>query len=177
MWPKLSNIEDSIYINLTSDVSSSKKGFNASQRMAWVRVFSGAVVAEYDSTKDTVIKDSNGKDTVKKGTKPRSGLILSSVNKSDVFKGTTEFTSTYGDSISSGDMGLSWEGNPISSGIGAPLRPSPIVTSLEIKEGKDQISRECTLTMKAFSLAQVELMQTYFLEPGYSLCIEYGWNV
>jgi hypothetical protein len=176
MWPKLSNIEDSIYINLTSDVSSSKNGFNASQRMAWVRVFSGAVVAEHDSTKDTVIKGSDGKDTIKKGTKPRSGLILSSVNKSDVFKGTTEFTSTYGDSVSSGDMGLSWDGRPISSGVGAPLRPSPIITGLEIKEGKDQISRECTLTMKAFSLAQMEKMQTYFLEPGYSLCIEYGWN-
>ena len=176
MWPKLSNIEDNIYINLTSEVSSSKVGFNASKRMAWIRVFSGARVLEYDSSKDTIVKDKDGKETTKKGTRARNGLILSSVNQSDVFKGTTEFTSTYGDSVSSGDMGLSWDGNPISSGIGAPLRPSPIITALEIKEGKDQISRECTLTMKAFSLAQIELMQTYFLEPGYSLCIEYGWN-
>ena len=153
MWPKLSNIENNIYINLTSEVSSSKNGFNASQRMAWVRVFSGATVGKLN------------------------GLILSSVNSSDVFKSTSEFKpSTYGDSVSSGDMGLTWEGATLTSGIGVPLRPSPIITGLELKEGKDQISRECTLTMKAFTLAQVELMQTYFLEPGYSLCIEYGWN-
>jgi len=153
MWPKLTNIENNIYKNLTSEVSSSKVGFNASQRMAWVRVFSGAKVGK------------------------SNGLILSSVNSSDVFKSTSEFKpSTYGDSVSSGDMGVTWEGGTLTSGIGAPLRPSPIVTALELKEGKDQISRECTLTMKAFTLAQVELMQTYFLEPGYSLCIEYGWN-
>lgn len=176
MWPKLSNIENNIYKNLISETSGSKAGFNATERMAWVRVFSGARVAEYDSSKDTIVKDKDGKETTKKGTKARNGLILSSVNESAVFKSTTEFRSTYGDSISSGDMGITWEGKTVSSGIGGPLRPSPIVTALEIKEGKDQISRECTLTMKAFTLAQVELMQTYFLEPGYSLCIEYGWN-
>lgn len=154
MWPKLSNIEDSIYNNLTAAASgSSKVGFEASQRVAWVRIFSGAKVGK------------------------RNGLVLSSANKSDVFNSTTEFKqSTYGNSVSSGDVGLSWEGGVITSGTGAPLRPSPIVTALELKEGKDQISRECTLTMKAFTLAQMELMQTYFLEPGYSLCIEYGWN-
>ena len=153
MWPKLTNIDSTIYKNLTSEVSGSKVGFNASQRMAWVRVFSGAKVGK------------------------SNGLILSSVNSSDVFKSTTEFKpSTYGDSVSSGDMGITWEGGTLTSGIGAPLRPSPIITALELKEGKDQISRECTLTMKAFTLAQVELIQTYFLEPGYSLCIEYGWN-
>ena len=47
---------------------------------------------------------------------------------------------------------------------------------LQIKEGKDQISRECTLSLQCFSLEQMEQMQKYFLEPGYSLCIEYGWN-
>ena len=153
MWPKLSNIENNIYINLTSEVSSSKNGFNASQRMAWVRVFSGATVGKLN------------------------GLILSSVNSSDVFKSTSEFKpSTYGDSVSSGDMGLTWEGATLTSGIGVPLRPSPIITGLELKEGKDQISRHCDLKLTAFTLAQVETLQAYLMEPGYSLLIEYGWN-
>ena len=176
MWPKLSNIEDSIYINLTSAVSSSKVGFNASQRVAWVRIFSGAQTTVY-SGEEKVVKDKEGKDVKVKGTKNRNGLILSSVNSSDVFKAAGELKqTTYGNSISSGDMGVSWDNELITSGMGGGLKPSPIVTALELKEGKDQISRECTLTLKAFTLEQMESIQTYFLEPGYSLCIEYGWN-
>lgn len=176
MWPKLSNIENSIYINLTSATSGSKTGFNASQRIAWVRVFSGAKATVYTG-KTKVVKGKDGKDVETKETKDRNGLILSSVNASDVFKAAGELKqTTYGNSVSSGDMGVSWENEVISSGLGGALRPSPIITGLELKEGKDQISRECTLTIRAFTLEQMELIQTYFLEPGYSLCIEYGWN-
>ena len=56
------------------------------------------------------------------------------------------------------------------------LRPSPVVTALEIKEGKDQISRVGSLVIKCFSLVQLEEIQKYFMEPGFSILIEYGWN-
>ena len=56
------------------------------------------------------------------------------------------------------------------------LRPSPVVTSLEIKEGKDHISRVGTVVIKCFTLPQLEEMQKYFMEPGFSILVEYGWN-
>jgi hypothetical protein len=187
MWPQLTNIDESIYNNL---VSGSKAGMEANKRVAWVRVFSGAQISLNTGKSETVkgkdgkdIVDKNGKVVTKPITKPLNGLILSSANTAEIFKPAGESKlSSYGDSISSGDMGASFDmGNSganisVSSGFGSALRPSPIITGIEIKEGKDQISRECTLKLKAFTLEQMELMQTYFLEPGYSLCIEYGWN-
>jgi hypothetical protein len=187
MWPKLSNIDNAIYNNL---ITGSKAGMEANNRVAWVRVFSGAV-ANINTGKVATVKGKDGKDIVDKDGKvqtkpiivPLNGLILSSTNSADIFKAVGESKlTTYGDSLSSGDMGPSFDigqnktNKVVSAGFGSPLRPSPIITGLEIKEGKDQISRECTLNMTAFTLQQMEYMQTYFLEPGYTLCIEYGWN-
>jgi hypothetical protein len=185
MWPKLSNIDTSIYNNL---VSGSKTGMEANNRVSWVRVFSGAQVSLNTGKRETV-KDKDGKDVTDKDGKvetkaitvPLNGLILSSGNTADIFKAVGENKqSAYGDSRTSGDIGVSWDNLIIPSSIiaadASSLRPSPIVTGIEVKEGKDQISRECTLHLKAFSLAQMQAIQTYFLEPGYSLCIEYGWN-
>ncbi len=148
-WPKLTDIDDNIFNNLTKGT---KAGFQASQRVCWIRVFSGAV------------------------TGAGQGIILTSTNNAQVFKAAGELKATiYGNENSSGDMGVTWDSKVVTS-AGGPLRPSPIVTGLQIKEGKDQISRECNLKLKCFSLEQMEMLQTYFLEPGYSLCIEYGWN-
>ena len=187
MWPQLTNIDSRIYNNL---VSGSKAGMQANTRVSWVRVFSGATV-DNNTGKIETVKGKDGKDVVDKDgkvvtrpqTKPLNGLILSSANTAQLFQaaGESKFTA-YGGSVTSGDMGVSFDigsnGNNIAvtSGFGSALRPSPIVTGIQIKEGKDQISRECTLNLRAFTLEQMELMQTYFLEPGYSLCIEYGWN-
>ena len=59
---------------------------------------------------------------------------------------------------------------------GRSLRPSPMVTSLEFSEGEDQISRSGKISLTVFSLEQMELIQEYFMEPGYNLFIEWGWN-
>ena len=146
MWPKLSQIEGKIWNKITR-----RNNAEASGIVAWIRVISGA-----ETTK--------GK-----------GLILQSNQM-----GWTVFTanggSYYGSSIASGDIGVDLDKNLVSTGSGRVLRPSPIVTGLQVKEGKDQISREGTLNLKCFSLEQMELMQSYFMEPGYSLCIEYGWS-
>jgi hypothetical protein len=173
MWPKLSNIEDKIYNNITSG---EKTGMDANSRVAWIRVFSGATLS-VGGTKDVTDKDGNV--TKEKKTKIAEGLIMSSAQVSKIFKAAGETKSgpyAYGGINSNGDIGVSWDGKIISAASFGSLRPSPLVTGLEIKEGKDQISRECVLKLKAFTLEQMEMIQTYFLEPGYSLCIEYGWN-
>ena len=173
MWPKLSNIEDAIYNNIRFG---EKSGMEANNRVAWIRVFSGATLS-VGGIKD--VTDANGKVTKEEKEKIAEGLIMSSAQVSKVFKAAGETKSgpyAYGGINSNGDIGVSWDGKIISAQSFGSLRPSPLVTGLEIKEGKDQISRECSLKLKCFTLEQMEMIQTYFLEPGYSLCIEYGWN-
>lgn len=173
MWPKLSNIEDAIYNNIRFG---EKSGMEANNRVAWIRVFSGATLS-VGGIKD--VTDANGKVTKEEKKKIAEGLIMSSAQVSKVFKAAGETKSgpyAYGGINSNGDIGVSWDGKIISAQSFGSLRPSPLVTGLEIKEGKDQISRECSLKLKCFTLEQMEMIQTYFLEPGYSLCIEYGWN-
>jgi hypothetical protein len=149
-FPQLSNIDSKIANNLKFGT---KAGLNASQRICWIRVFSGAKTGAAE------------------------GLVISSNMNYGTFNPSTTNNAgfVYGNSVSGGTFGNTWAGGALISS-GGPLRPSPGITGLQIKEGKDQISRECTLSLECFSLEQMELMQRYFLEPGYSLCIEYGWN-
>lgn len=149
-FPQLTDIDPKIVNNLKTGT---KAGMRASQRVCWVRVFSGAKTGASE------------------------GLILSSNMAYGTFNPSTANNAgfVYGNSVSGGTIGNTWNGATIITS-GGPLKPSPGITGLQIKEGKDQISRECTLSLQCFSLEQMELMQRYFLEPGYSLCIEYGWN-
>ena len=150
MWPKLTNIEP----NIASKIKSYSDSMEASKLNAWIRVFSGAIVGS------------------------NQGLIMQS-NDSDfkLFKAAGDTNPTiYGGLQSSGVLGKDWNGNAVETALGRRLRPSPIITSFSVKEGKDQISRQATLEIKAFSLEQMEKIQSYFLEPGYSLYIEWGWN-
>ena len=105
-----------------------------------------------------------------------NGLIISSNNNFELFKAAGEGASIYGSPNSVGSIGIDWDGNPVAGGTDRGLRPSPGITSFEVKEGKDQISKEATLGIKCFSLGQMELIQKYFLEPGYTICVEWGWN-
>jgi hypothetical protein len=149
MFPKLTNIEQKIVNSIKS-----KDTIQASALNCFVRVISGA------------------------GT----GLIMTSNPNWKLFAaaGFSEPT-FYGDSAGSGTIGIDWLGKPIYAGQKStrgdiPFKPSPIVTAINVKEGKDQISRHCDLKITAYTLSQVEVLQSYLMEPGFSLFIEYGWN-
>ena len=105
-----------------------------------------------------------------------NGLILSSNNNFELFKAAGQGASVYGSPTSVGTIGYNWSGAPVAGGTDRGLRPSPGIVSFEVKEGKDQISKEATLGIKCFSLQQMEAIQKYFLEPGYTICVEWGWN-
>jgi hypothetical protein len=149
MFPKLTNIDPIISASIKS-----KDSIEASKLNCFVRIISGA------------------------GT----GLIMTSNPDWKLFAaaGLTEPT-FYGNSVGSGTIGIDWFKRPVyastSNNVGdIPFKPSPIVTAINVKEGKDQISRHCDIKITAYTLAQVEVLQTYIMEPGYSLFIEYGWN-
>jgi hypothetical protein len=148
MWPKLSNINDKIYNKITN-----RNNYEVSQLNCWVRIFSGA----------------------------GSGLIMVSNPNTKLFAAAGE-GGIYGyaggseNPAYSGTLGVDWSGKPVNPSAGRSLRPSPIVTSMEFEEGEDQISRSAKISITAFSLEQMEKIQQYFMEPGYSLFIEWGWN-
>jgi hypothetical protein len=160
MWPHFTNIHPNIAFKVQNGTfttaSIAEKGYSAevefSKRNVWVRVISGA----------------------------DDGCIMTSNPDANLFKavGDTSVTklSTYGYGDGSGAIGLDWSGNVVRAQDGWSGRPSPIVTSLTLKEGKDQISRHCELSITCYTLGQMELIQQYFMEPGYSLLIEYGFN-
>ena len=149
MWPTISNIDLKIAnrINSYANDNLAASGLNA-----WVRVYSGATSDKGD------------------------GLILESNTDFKIFSAAGE-ASIYGNSNRSGTIGRSWNPNKsVVSDVGRVLRPSPIITTLNSKEGQDQISRTCDFSITCFSFEQLEIIQTYFMEPGYSVGVEWGWN-
>lgn len=82
----------------------------------------------------------------------------------------------YGSTNQSGAIGQNWDGKVVATSTGQPFRPSPVVSGLEIDEGKGEITRKASFSITAFSLEQMELISRYFLQPGFSIFIEWGWN-
>jgi hypothetical protein len=150
MWPTISNIDSKIAEKIKSYPNDLLK---ASQLNTWVRVFSGAVSGDNE------------------------GLIMESNTDFKLFSAAGEAGgSIYGNPQQSGTLGRDWNGKAVNVGIGRGFRPSPIITSLTSKEGKNQISRTCDFSITCYSLQQLEYLQTYFMEPGYSIGVEWGWN-
>lgn len=148
MWPKLSSINKNIYDTITG-IDNQK----ASQLNVWVRLFSGV----------------------------GDGLIMVSNPDTKLFAAAGEagiygFRGNSQESGYSGTLGYDWNGKPVNPLSGRSLRPSPMVTSMEFTEGEDQISRTGKISIKVFSLEQMEAIQQYFMEPGYHVFVDWGWN-
>lgn len=56
------------------------------------------------------------------------------------------------------------------------FRPNPIITDFSVDFASRGTLRRCTLKIKCFSPEQLNKIQTYFLEPGISCYIQWGWN-
>ena len=85
---------------------------------------------------------------------------------------------TYGNSATPGVVGLNWAGQPVKvSGDDRGLRPSPIIEGLTLKNGTSGLTRECNFTITAYSPGQVDVLQLYFGQPGFSGLVEFGWDL
>jgi len=56
------------------------------------------------------------------------------------------------------------------------LLPPPGIVSIDASMQKERI-RKVTINWKCYSFAQLEYMTPYFLTPGISLIVEFGWNL
>jgi hypothetical protein len=146
-FPHFSNIKGYIQKKLSQRKGST---YNVSKLNTWVRITSG--------------------------TGP-NGMVLVSNPNFNLFKAAgSNSTGIYGNSKLAGTIGTDWSGNPINSGEGQGYRPAPIVSSLEIDEGAGNLSRKASFSITAHSKEQMQTLSKYFMEPGYSIFIEWGWN-
>ena len=151
-FPHFSNFADYIKTELNSRRGNTIK---VSSLNCWVRVISAV-----DSAKSR-------------------GMILYSNPEAGIFAGAGDknIATIYGDSSHSGIVGVNWEGKAISAEAGVPGRPSPIVTSFEVDEGSGNISRKANFTIRCFSKEQLDVITAYYLEPGFTVFLEWGWNI
>lgn len=91
----------------------------------------------------------------------------------------TGYKYNYGPVPDDGWLGKTWQAgipNPV-SGNTTGNKPAPIVTSLEVEEGiNNTLTRRATFTIVAHSSAQASDLIKYFLEPGYSVFLQWGWS-
>lgn len=147
-FPNFSNIAKYATDTLDDRVESV---YNVSKLNAWVRVTSG-------------VKGSVG-----------DGLTILSNPNFKLF-GAAGVSSIYGSSQQSGTIGETWGGTAVNPSTGQGYRPSPIIDSIEIDEGAGNLSRKASFSIKCFSKEQMEIVTQYFLEPGFTVFLEWGWN-
>jgi hypothetical protein len=104
------------------------------------------------------------------------GLVMTSNPDYNLFRAAGAGKGIYDGAGGNATIGEDWNGNSVSAGGGNLLRPKPVVTSLEIDEGAGNISRKATISITAFTKEQMEKVCEYFLEPGYTVFVEFGWN-
>lgn len=104
------------------------------------------------------------------------GLIIYSNPDIGLFSAAGDDPSIYGNDKLAGTIGKSWSGKRVGSDDGQGFRPSPTINSLEIDENSGAISRKATFTITAYTREQMEEVTKYFLEPGFSVFLEWGWN-
>ena len=149
-FPNFSNIPDYVKSNFNSRISTGADTISLSKLNAWVRVSSGV----------------------------GSGCILYSNPDYGLFKaaGDSNVGALYGNSKQSGTIGFTWGGGTINVTEQNVGKPSPTIDSLEVDEGAGNLSRKANITMTAYTVGQLNSLSKYFLEPGYTIFIEFGWN-
>jgi len=99
-----------------------------------------------------------------------TGLVIESTPDVD------SFDIRYGNNTKSGRVGTDFAGNAVFVESDRGFRPSPIIEGLGVTFSAGGLSRKCSFAIKCFTLAQAEKVCEYFLEPGYTVMVEYGWN-
>ncbi len=107
-----------------------------------------------------------------------AGLVLVSNPNIALFKAAGQnIDSLYGSSQTSGTIGKNWAGNAVNTGPDPQVGlPSPIISSFEVDEGSGAISRKASFTVTAYTRKQLDEVTKYFLEPGFTVFLEWGWN-
>ena len=161
-FPNLSNINAVI----ADKIKSRANNINASNLMPWIRL----------STASGWSADGGG------------GLVLESLPfKSETQEdgsvttySTDTLQSRYGGGTSkSGRIGTDFKGDSVYAPAETEDRinkPSPIIEALTVSNGQEGLSKHCEFVIKCHTLSQADIISSKFLEPGYMVLVEFGWN-
>lgn len=138
----------------------------------------GHVTTEFDRRRDNPLDISKLNCWVRIASGVGEGLVLISNPNFSLFSAVGQnIASVYGSTASSGTIGTTWFGGVVTSvGDEQIGLPKPNITSFEVDEGAGSISRKASLTITAYTLRQLEEITKYFLEPGFTVFLEWGWN-
>ena len=138
------------------------------------------VTKELDARRQDILKVSNLNAWVRVSSGVGKGCIMLSNPNSKLFGGVGDKVapSIYGTDAMSGTIGVQWDGvTPVSTANEYwGFRPKPNITTIEIEEGAGSLSRKATFTITAYTRAQLDELCKYYLEPGYTIFLEWGWN-
>jgi hypothetical protein len=81
----------------------------------------------------------------------------------------------YGDGNSAGASGRTWAGGQVGGGTEG-YYPAAYVDSLEIDGNYNDLSRKASFTIVAHTQTQANELIKHFLEPGYTVFLQWGWN-
>jgi len=99
------------------------------------------------------------------------GLVIESIPAND------SFSQRYGNSERAGRIGIDFSGESYYESTSVRgYRPSPTISSVSIQNGAQGLSRKTTFTIVCYTLGQLEIITQHFLEPGYTVLVEFGWN-
>jgi len=138
--------------------------------------FKDYVQSKLNSRKDNSIGVSQLNAWVRITSGVGDGLVMTSNPDHNLFRAAGVSRGIYDGAGGNATIGVDWNGKSVSAGGGNLLRPKPVVTSVEVDEGAGGISRKATISITAFTLEQMETVCEYFLEPGYTVFLEFGWN-
>lgn len=87
-------------------------------------------------------------------------------------------SSVYGNADEPGVVGLDWGNKPVKvAGADRGFRPPPIVEGLSVKNGTFGLTRELNFSINCYTPGQLDVIQQYFGEPGFTCVVEYGWDL
>lgn len=155
VFPNLSKIPKNVSTTINSRAG---KNITASSLLVWLRVVSavggGLVLESFQNKKD-----------------PEN-----SANPEKNWS-TDTFSSRYGNGSKSGRVGTNFKGDSVfADDNDRAYRPSPVIEGISVQNGNKGLSRKCNFTIKCFTLGQAEKISQHFLEPGYTVLVEFGWN-
>ena len=91
-------------------------------------------------------------------------------------KNVESFSERYGDTQKSGRVGTNKNGQSIYASNERAFRPSPTISSLNVSQGNEGLSKKVNFTITAYTKGQAEYIIDYFMEPGTHCLVEFGFN-
>ncbi len=151
---------------IVSRMTSLRDTLVASRKVAWIKITSGAGLTLTSNPNIPTFWNSTDRYNIHGGGDPNNSGLPGSATvgvSEDIYNSTS--TNKFGLDVSE-----------LEPNDGLTFRPRPIVESIEVKNGKHGLSKKATVNIKCFTIKQLEIIARHFMEPAFTVIIQWGWN-